>query len=129
MMAPQKLGGQVKAARSKSGLSLRKLAALAGIPATTIAGYEKGNKIPADNFLRIADALKHHTYEVGGNLFSVGRTHTARGVPLASEQLSLDFSGEYGYSFARVKIGPGKIIVSFDAVRSRRKAVSPKRVS
>jgi transcriptional regulator with XRE-family HTH domain len=118
MTASQQLGSQLKAARSKAQLSLRKLATLARIPATTIAGYEKGNKIPADNFLRIADALQHHAYEIDGNFFSVERTDLMRKVPARDEQLTLDFSGEYDYSRASIRIHPGKITVSFDGVRS-----------
>lgn len=124
MIASQQLGSQVKAARNKAGLSLRKLATLARIPATTIAGYEKGNKIPADNFLRIADALQHHAYEVDGNSFRVGRMESTHGVPEKDEQLELKFSSEYDHSVASVRIGPGKITVSFDAFRNSAKTAT-----
>lgn len=118
MTASQQLGSQIRAARSKARLSLRKLATIAGIPATTIAGYEKGNKIPADNFLRIADALQHHAYEIDGNFFNVARMDLMQEVPAKGEQLTLDFSGEYDYSRASIRLAPGKITVSFDGVRS-----------
>lgn len=117
MTAAQQLGGQIKEARNKAGLSLRGLSTLANIPASTIEGYEAGGKIPADNFLRLADALKHHNFKVDGNEFTVRRTDTAVPVPAEGEQLKLDFSGEYDYSKASIKIRPGKITVSFDGVR------------
>jgi len=126
MMASQQLGNQLKAARNKAGLSLRRLATLTRIPATTIAGYEKGNKIPADSFLRIADVLQHHAYEVDGNLFRVGRMDSPPGASERVEQLKLDFSAEYNYSVASVRIGPGKITVSFEAVTTQIKALMPR---
>jgi predicted transcriptional regulator len=61
MTTAQQLGMQIKAARNKAGLSIRGLGTLANIPASTVEGYEAGTKIPAENFLRLADALKHHT--------------------------------------------------------------------
>jgi transcriptional regulator with XRE-family HTH domain len=117
MTTAQQLGIQVKAARNKAGLSIRGLSALANIPASTIEGYEAGTKIPAENFLRLADALKHHNFKVDGNEFTVIRTGTATPAPAEGEQLRLDFSGEYDYSKASIKIRPGKITVSFDGVR------------
>jgi transcriptional regulator with XRE-family HTH domain len=114
MMAAQQLGSQVQEARRTAGLSLRKLGKLAGIPATTIKGYESGNKIPADNFLRIADALDHHTFQVDGQRFTVGRSDKVVSILAASEQLKLDLSQEYDYSKASINISPGKITVSFE---------------
>ncbi len=116
-MAALQLGGQIKAIRSQRGFSLRKLGELAGIPWTTIKGYEEGGrKIPADNFLRIADALDHHTFEVDGYKFTVGRSDKVLTILAASEQLKLEFFKEYDYSKASVRIGPGKITVSFDGI-------------
>ncbi len=83
----------IKAARNKAGLSIRGLSALANIPASTIEGYEAGTKIPAENFLRLADALKRHNFKVDGNEFTVVRTGTAAPAPAEGEQLRLDFSG------------------------------------
>lgn len=116
-MAALQLGGQVKAARLEARLSLRRLGELARIPWTTIGGYEAGNKIPADNFLRIADALNHHSFEVDGYKFTVGRSDKVVSILAASEQLRLEFFKEYDYSKASVRIGPGKITVSFDGIR------------
>ena len=117
MMAAIQLGAQIKAARQELGYSLRKLGEIAGIPWTTIKGYEEGGrKIPADNFLRIADALNRHTYEIDGYKFTVGRSDKVLTILAASEQLRLEFFKEYDYSKASVRIGPGKITVSFDGV-------------
>jgi len=117
MMAAFQLGEQIRAIRSQRGFSLRKLGELAGIPWTTIEGYEEGGrKIPADNFLRIADALDHHTFEVDGYKFTVGRSDKVLTILAASEQLKLEFFKEYDYSKASVRIGPGKITVSFDGI-------------
>lgn len=117
MTAALQLGGQLKAIRLAAGLSLRRLGEIAGIHWNTIKGYEKGNKIPADNFLRIADALNHHTFEVDGFKFTVGRSDKVVSILAASEQLRLEFFKEYDYSKASVRIGPGKITVSFDGIR------------
>jgi len=117
MTTTKQLSIQIKAARVKAGLSLRRLSAMAKIPATTIEGYEAGNKIPADNFLRIADALDHHNFDVDGHTFTVGRATAEDSKAARGEQLRLDFSGEYDYSKATVKISPGKITVAFDCAR------------
>lgn len=114
MTAALQLGGQIKAVRLEAGYSLRRLGELTRIPWTTIDGYETGKKIPADNFLRIADALNHHTFEVDGYKFTVGRSDKVLTILAASEQLKLEFFKEYDYSKASVRIGPGKITVSFD---------------
>ena len=114
MTAALQLGGQIQTCRLEAGYSLRRLGELTRIPWTTIDGYETGKKIPADNFLRIADALNHHTFEVDGYKFTVGRSDKVLTILAASEQLKLEFFKEYDYSKASVRIGPGKITVSFD---------------
>ena len=114
MTAALQLGGQIKAVRLEAGYSLRRLGELTSIPWTTIDGYETGKKIRAENFLRIADALNHHTFEVDGYKFTVGRSDKVLTILAASEQLKLEFFKEYDYSKASVRIGPGKITVSFD---------------
>jgi len=111
----QQLGNQLRTARLDARLSLRKLGAKVSIPATTIEGYEAGNRIPADKFLRLADALNHQTFEVDGYKFNVTRSDVE--TPKGGEQLNLNFSGEYLYSRATVKISPGRITVAFDANR------------
>ncbi len=118
MTAAQQLGSQVKEARRAAGLTLRDLGARAEIPWTSIAGYEKGNRIPADKFLRIADALNHRTFKIDGESFNVSRVAEEMPDAARGEQLRLNFSGEYGYSRASVRISPGKIEVAFDGAKS-----------
>jgi len=73
MTAAQQLGNQIMDARLAAGLSLRKLGALAEIPATTIEGYETGASIPAEKLARIANALQHLTFQVDGYHFTVSK--------------------------------------------------------
>lgn len=112
----QQLGSQIKAARNAAGFSVRALAAKVNIPHTTIEGFESGNKIPADRFLRIAAALNCHTFEVDGDKFEVNRVEQTKSV--AGPQLKLEFSEEYTYSRAAVRIGPGRITVSFEGKKT-----------
>jgi transcriptional regulator with XRE-family HTH domain len=118
MTASQQLGSQVKEARVGAGLTLRGLAERAHIPWTSIAGYEKGKRIPADKFLRIADALDRHTFKIDGNSFTVTRMAAERPDTGRNEQLKLDFSGEYRYSNAKVRIRPGRLEVFFSGTDS-----------
>ena len=82
----------------------------------TISGYEKGNKVPADKFFQIADALNHHVFDIDGQKFSVNRADVE--IEKGGEQLHFNFSGEYASSHASVKISPGKITVEFNAAKS-----------
>jgi len=54
---------------------------------------------------------------VDGFKFTVGRSDKVVSILAASEQLRLEFFKEYDYSKASVRIGPGKITVSFDGIR------------
>lgn len=116
----QQLGSQLRAARDTAGLSLRGLSAITGIPTMTLDGYEKGNKIPADKFLRIADALDHRVFDVDGQKFSVNRSDSQS--RKTEEQMFFNFSGEYTNSRATVKIASGKITVAFNAANTVRKS-------
>jgi transcriptional regulator with XRE-family HTH domain len=126
MTAGEQLGAQLRSIRNGAGISLRALARMTEIPATTIEGYEKGNKIPADKFLLLADALDHHTFAVDGQEFTVGRSVRGAAQEIA-EQMRLNFLGEYTYSKASVRIGPGRITVSFDASKPSGLKKSPSR--
>ena len=117
MTVAQQLGSQIRSARIGAGLSLRKLGNLSGIPATTIEGYEGGSSIPAEKLVRIADALNYRDFVVDRYRFTVGRIDSEVPKPATREQLSLDFSAEYDYSRATVRIRPGSITVAFDATR------------
>jgi transcriptional regulator with XRE-family HTH domain len=111
------LAEQLKSARTKAGLSLRELTALTKIPATTIEGYEAGNKIPAHKFLLLADALDHHEFSVDDDQYTVMRLDKAPIGSRTPEQLKLNFSGEYNYSKASIRISPGRITVLFDGAK------------
>jgi len=85
-----------------------------GVSPPTIASYETGNSIPqADTLAKIADVLNIPTIEVDGHRLTITRkeklTPTRPG-----EQLELDFSGEYSFSKATVRLSPGRISITFD---------------
>jgi transcriptional regulator with XRE-family HTH domain len=117
MTRAQQLGSQIRTARSAAGLSLRRLGALAGIPATTLEGYEAGASVPAEKLARIADALRYYTFRVDGYEFTVNRVGHGVTMPPA-EQMTLNFVGEYDYAKAKVKIGPGKITILLDGKKT-----------
>ena len=113
------LGSQIKRARNAAGLSVRALAEKVNIPYTTIEGFESGNKIPADRFLRIAAALNSHSFEVEGDKFEVYRVELEEvAKATSSPQMKFEFSEEYTYSRATVRIGPSRITVSFQGQKS-----------
>src|SRR5207249_698483 len=75
-----------------------------------------GESIPtADKLAKIAGALDIHAFEVDGYRFTI--TRKERVAPVRpGEQLTLDFSGEYAFSKATVRLSPGRINISFDGV-------------
>jgi transcriptional regulator with XRE-family HTH domain len=115
MTASQQIASQLRAVRLEKGLSLRALATLARIPASTLEGYEAGSSVPAEKLARIADALDHRTFKVDEYHFTVSRAMP--GIPTHPDQLSLDFTGEYSYAKARIRIAPGKITIYLDGKR------------
>jgi transcriptional regulator with XRE-family HTH domain len=116
----EQLGSQIKAARDVAQLSLRELSEEVGVSASTIGEYERGVKVPeADKLARIADALKHFTFRVDDYTFTVRPKDATSERMAANEQLPLDFTGEYSYAKANVKIRPGRISVVFDGVKAR----------
>lgn len=117
MTTAEQVGAQIKAARGE--LSLRALSDQVDISASTLGEYERGVKVPeADKLARIADALNHFTFRIDDFTFTVARTDLGTELGAASEQLPLDFSGEYSYAKASVKIRPGRISVMFDGVKA-----------
>ena len=78
--------------------------------------YESGKTMPtADTLAKIADALAIHSFEIDGYRFTVTRKErVSPEVPV--EQLALDFTGEYAFSRATVRLSPGRINISFDGV-------------
>jgi transcriptional regulator with XRE-family HTH domain len=120
MTAAQQLGAQLKAARERQRLSLRDVDKMVGIRYTTISGYEAGTSVPtADKLAKLALALNLHFVEIDSCRFWISRVEPVEAAPVTGEQLSLDFTGEYSYSRASLKISPGRITVVFDAVRDR----------
>ena len=89
---------------------------MVGVTPPTIASYESGESIPtADTMVRIAEVLGIHAFEVDGYWFTVTRKEKL--TPARSgEQLTLDFTGEYAFSKATVRLSPGRINISFDGV-------------
>jgi transcriptional regulator with XRE-family HTH domain len=112
MTATEQIANQLKAARLAKGLSLRGVAALAKIPASTLEGYESGSAVPAEKLARIAEVLEHPTFKIDDYRFTVSRA--ASEAPTPPDQLSLDFTGEYSYAKATVKISPRKITIFLD---------------
>jgi transcriptional regulator with XRE-family HTH domain len=117
MTTAEQLGKQIRAARLAAGLSLRKLGAIAEIPATTIEGYEAGASIPAEKLARIANAVAHTTFQVDGYRFTVSKDERDSRA-LAPDQMTLDFAGEYGHAKAQVKIGPTSITIHLEGMKS-----------
>lgn len=116
MTTAEQLGAQIRAARGP--LSLRALSDQVEISASTLGEYERGAKVPeADKLARIADALNHFTFQIDNFTFTVSRTDSGA-ERTVNEQLPLDFSGEYSYAKASVKIRPGRISVVFDGVKA-----------
>ncbi len=100
-------------------MSLRALSDQVKISASTLGEYERGVKVPeADKLARIAEALNCFTFRVDDFYFTVSRVVVDTELDAASAQLPLDFSGEYNYAKASVKIKPGRISVVFDGVRT-----------
>jgi len=116
MSVAQQLGAQIKAARGD--MPLRTLSEQVGISPSTLGEYERGVKIPeADKLARIAEALNCFTYRIDNFYFTVSRVVVNTEQP-PTTQLPLDFSGEYSYAKASVKIGPKRISVMFDGLKA-----------
>jgi transcriptional regulator with XRE-family HTH domain len=118
MNSSEQLGAQLRAAREAARFTLRSLSSEVGISASTIGAYERGAKVPeADKLAKIAFATNHFTFQIDDFTFTVGLPVDKTNV---GEQLRLDFSAEYNYARALVKIEPGKITVAFDGAAARR---------
>ena len=116
MTVAEQLGAQIKAARG--GMSLRMLSEQVGISASTLGEYERGVRVPeADKLAKIAEVLNCFTYQIDNFYFTVSRVVVNTEHP-PNAQLPLDFSGEYGYAKANVKIGPKRISLMFDGFKA-----------
>jgi transcriptional regulator with XRE-family HTH domain len=116
MTAAQQIGLQLKAARENANMSARALGHTVGVSAPTIGEYESGNSVPkADVLAKIAEALDLRVIEVDGYRLTI--TRVERIVSASStEQLALDFAGQYAFSKATVRLSPGRISIAFDGV-------------
>jgi len=93
---------------------VRALSQKVGVTAPTIASYESGNSIPtADTLAKIADVLNIPIIEIDGHRFTITRKEKLTPAQ-QGEQLALDFTGEYSFSKATVRLSPGRISVFFD---------------
>ena len=117
MTTAEQLGIQLKAARGQ--MSLRALSEQVGISASTLGEYERGAKVPeADKLARIAETLNCFTFRIDEFYFTVSRVIVDLGPEKQSVQLPLDFSGEYNYAKASVKLKPGRISITFDGFKT-----------
>lgn len=103
-------------AREATDLSKRALSLKVGVRPPTIASYESGTSTPtADVLAKIAEALRINVFEIDEYRFTI--TRRERITPQRpGEQLSLDFTGEYAFSKATVRLSPGRINILFDGV-------------
>jgi transcriptional regulator with XRE-family HTH domain len=118
MNAAEQLGSQLRSARENAGLSLRALEEQVEIAASTIGEYERGVRVPeADKLARIASATGHLTFTIDNFTFTVASTSSTHEEATPSQQLPFNFSGEYNYSKATLKIKPGRISVVFEGTK------------
>lgn len=116
MTAAQQIGLQLKSARENARMSARALSHAVGVSPPTIGEYESGSSVPkADVLAKIAQTLDLPVVEVDGCRLTI--TRVERIVPASStEQLPLDFTGQYSFSKATVRLSPGRISIAFDGV-------------
>jgi transcriptional regulator with XRE-family HTH domain len=97
-------------------LSASKLGRMVGVTPPTIASYESGDSVPtADMLAKIAEALDIHTVEIDDYRFTITRKEQVAPTR-PGEQLALDFTGEYAFSKATVRLSPGRMNITFDGV-------------
>jgi transcriptional regulator with XRE-family HTH domain len=116
MSAAAQLGSQIKVAREAVPMSASKLGRMVGVTPPTIASYESGGSVPtADTLAKIAEVLGIRTVEIDEYRFTI--TRKEQGTPTKpGEQLALDFTGEYAFSRATVRLSPGRMNITFDGV-------------
>jgi transcriptional regulator with XRE-family HTH domain len=114
MIAAAQLGLQIKAAREGLRMSASKLGRMVGVTPPTIASYESGDSVPtADTLAKIAEVLDLRTVEIDEYRFTITRKEQVVPTDLR-EQLTLEFSGEYAFSKATVRLSPGRMNITFD---------------
>jgi transcriptional regulator with XRE-family HTH domain len=116
MTAATQLGSQIRAAREGLPMSASKLGRMVGVTPPTIASYESGGSVPtADTLAKIAEVLGIRTVEIDEYRFTITRRERVAPTKLG-EQLALDFTGEYAFSKATVRLSPGRMNITFDGV-------------
>lgn len=89
---------------------------MVGVSPPTIGDYESGDSTPtADVLAKIAGALDIHAFEVDEYRFTITRKEKISPAR-KGEQMALDFTGEYAFSKATVRLSPGRLSISFDGV-------------
>lgn len=125
MTTAEQLGSQMRAARAHAQLTLRELSDRVQISASTLGEYERGLRVPeADKLVRIATALNQYTFVIDDHAFSILPEASGQGKPSPDYQLPLNFTGEYSYARAQVKIQPGRISIALEGARVRAPRVS-----
>jgi transcriptional regulator with XRE-family HTH domain len=120
MTSAEQLGSQMRKARENANLSLRALSDEVEISPSTLGEYERGLRVPeADKLMRIAAALDHFTFQIDNYAFNISPKDAPPKLSTHDRQIPLDFTGEYTYSTAQVKIEPGRISVAFEGVKGR----------
>jgi transcriptional regulator with XRE-family HTH domain len=116
MTTAAQLGSQIKAAREGVPLSASKLGRMVGVTPPTIASYESGDSVPtADTLAKIVEVLGIRTIEIDDYRFTITRKEQLAPTK-PGEQLALDFTGEYAFSKATVRLSPGRMNITFDGV-------------
>lgn len=96
-------------------MSVRSLSEKVGVTPPTMASYESGKSTPTvDTLAKIAEALGIQFFEINEYRFTITRKEKL--AQIRGEQIALDFTGEYAFSKATVRLSPGKINLSFDGI-------------
>jgi transcriptional regulator with XRE-family HTH domain len=97
-------------------MSASKLGRMVGVTPPTIASYETGASVPtADTLAKIAEVLGIRAVEIDEYRFTITRKEQVAPTK-PGEQLALDFTGEYAFSRATVRLSPGRMNITFDGV-------------
>jgi transcriptional regulator with XRE-family HTH domain len=111
------LGSQIKTAREGMPMSASELGRIVGVTSPTIASYESGKSVPtADTLAKIAEVLGLRTVEIDEYRFTITRKEQVAPAAKPGEQLALEFTGEYAFSKATVRLSPGRMNITFDGV-------------
>jgi transcriptional regulator with XRE-family HTH domain len=100
------LGAQIRAERSRVGLSLEGLADRLSVSRVQLGNYEKGKSaIPVNILTEIAQALKVESFTVDG--YKVVPHDGSNSPPPTEQQLSFPFGQSHRFRSASVRIDSG----------------------